>query len=66
MKYYIVKIKVKSETDSGKIKEHSELGLISATTTEDASYKAREYYGHGISDFEIAEVKESRILFVID
>lgn len=65
-KYYLVKIKVKTETDTGRIKTHTELGVIAAESTEDASFKAREYYGTGMADFDISEVKESNILFILD
>jgi hypothetical protein len=64
MKYYSVKVKVRTETEN-KIKEHSELGIVSAETPEDAAYKVREYYG-ALPDFEVSEVKETKIIYIID
>lgn len=66
MHYYQVKVALKTETDSGRIKTVKELYLINAVSVTDAEAKMNEDFQDTGLDFEVIEVKQTSIVKVID
>lgn len=66
MKYYSIRIKVTTKTDSGKEKTHSETYLTHATSVTDAEIAITEYFkGYSNFDYEVVSVTETKIVDVI-
>jgi hypothetical protein len=64
--YYAVKVVVTTQKENGNLKNHTEMHLVAAETPEDAAFKTREFYGSETRDYEVADVKKTSYLSVID
>jgi hypothetical protein len=65
--YYIAKVNFESIDDkTGRIKNIKEEYLVEGSSVSDVEDKMIKKFGEGMSDFSVKEVKESRILGVIE
>jgi NADPH:quinone reductase-like Zn-dependent oxidoreductase len=64
--YYAVKVVVTTESENGRLKNHTEMHLVSGETPEDAAFKVREYYGSETRDYTVDTVNKTKYLSVID
>jgi hypothetical protein len=65
--YYTVKVKFESiDENSGRIRKNKEEYLVSAETVTEVEEKVNVRFKGTIADFIVSEVKESRILGVIN
>jgi len=65
--YYIGKVNFESIDDkTGRIKNLKEEYLVEGSSVSDVEQKLIEKFGEGMSEFSVKEVKESRILGVIE
>jgi hypothetical protein len=64
--YYAVKVVVTTESENGRLKNHTEMHLVAAETPEDAAFKTREYYGSETRDYTVDDVKKTKYISVID
>ncbi len=64
-KYYEVKVTVKTETDSGKIKKGTETFLVKAIGVTDAEVIITEDFDGDRREWEISSVRETKIIKVL-
>jgi len=64
MTFYQVTTQYLSENDNGKTQKVTERYLVNAVSVTDAEAIATKEWGMDVSDFEVKEVKKSRIINV--
>lgn len=64
-KYYEVRVTVKTETDSGKIKKGTETFLVKAIGVTDAEVIITEDFDGDRREWEISSVRETKIIKVL-
>jgi hypothetical protein len=65
-KYWQVKVKVKTESDSGKVKMVTETYLVQGFSPTDVEKKLMvDFEGENL-DFKVSDVKETKILKIIE
>ena len=64
MANFIVKAQWESDTN-GKVKKHTELYLVDAVSVTDAEAATVAEFGQDVSDFEVKEVKATKIVAAI-
>ena len=65
--YYVAKVKFESINDStGKIQKIKEEYLIEASNVSQVEEKLVDKFGEGMSEFRVKNVKESKVLGVIE
>lgn len=65
-KYWQVKVKVKHEDDKGKIKTTTEQYLVDGISPTDVEAKVNKDFENEGLDFKVSDIKETKILKVID
>ena len=63
-KFWTVSIQVKDEDENGKIKKTKETHLVDAVNATDCEKKLHEYMGGTMAEWELLEVKQSKIIVV--
>jgi|TARA_R110001592_G_scaffold202270_1_gene451563 hypothetical protein len=61
---YLVKAQWKSD-HNGKIKKHTEQYLVEAVSVTDAERKTVDMFAKGVPDFEVKDVKSTKIVAAI-
>ena len=64
MANYVVKTQWESDSN-GKMKKHTELYLVNAVSVTEAEALTVEKWGQGVSNFEVKEVKSTKIVDAI-
>jgi hypothetical protein len=64
-RYFLVKIKVETLTEKGKVKKVSEQYLVEAENVKDAEEKFCKNYDV-VSDYEIASISDTKIIEVFN
>ena len=64
MANFIVKAQWESD-NGGKLKKHTELYLVDAVSVTDAETATVAEFGQGVSNFEVKEVKATKIVAAI-
>ena len=65
MFYYQVTTQHMADNDKGKVQKVTERYLVNAVSVTDAEKVVTDKWGMNVSDFEVKEVKKSRIIDVI-
>jgi hypothetical protein len=63
-KFWTVSIQVKDEDENGKIKKTKETHLVDAVNATDCEKKLHEYMDGTMAEWELLEVKQSKIIVV--
>lgn len=63
-KFWTVSIQVKDEDENGKIKKTKETHLVDAVNATDCEKKLHEYMDETMAEWELLEVKQSKIIVV--
>ncbi len=67
MKYFTCTVKIKRDSDNGKIKTYTERYLVNAMSVTEAEARVYQFMEEaGEQEFKVAAVSESRILDVIE
>jgi len=66
MKYWQTKVKVQHEDESGKLKTTTETYLVDALSPTDAETKIHKDFEGENLEFKVSDVKETKILKVIN
>lgn len=66
MKYWNAKVKIKTESDNGKVKTHIEQYLVAAVSPTDVEVIINKEFENDSIDFRLSDVKETKIVKVIE
>lgn len=64
--YYFAKVKVKNETDEGKIKKTTEVYLVDAVSVTDVEAIITKEFQGSVNDWELTSVAETKVLKVLN
>ncbi len=64
--YYIAKVKVKTETDEGKIKKSTEVYLVEDDVISGVEAQITKEFQGAVTDWELVSVAETKILKVLN
>lgn len=65
--YYTAQVNFETIDDrNGKVKNITEEYLVSGTSVSDVESKLKDKFGEGMSEFRVKNVKESKVLGVIE
>ena len=66
MAYWQVKVKVQTEGDNGKVRNHQELFLANAESATEAETLAhKEFEGETFYDFEVVDCKKTKVIKIL-
>ena len=64
--FYIAKVKVKTETDEGKIKKSTEVYLVEDEVISGVEAQITKEFQGAVTDWELVSVAETKILKVLN
>lgn len=64
--FYIAKVKVKTETDEGKIKKSTEVYLVEDDVISGVEAQITKEFQGAVTDWELVSVAETKILKVLN